>query len=177
MLGMLTWRLQTSEWIKHSNNRLILIAAFLGFTYVPVHFSRNIQTMAIWNAYFPEVNFCLYDATNYIKSESSDTDVVLTQGGDPKFAVSALTERQAYVIDAGGYRAPPGLKNRLSLMRSIDSDISSIRLENLFTQNKIMWYLALNRNVVPWTESESITPVYVCGNVAVYSQTSFAVTK
>jgi hypothetical protein len=177
MLGMICRRLQTSVWITSSNNRLILIATFLCLTYVPIHFSRNIQTMSIWDAFFPEVDVCLYEATEYIKSESSNADVVLTQGGDPKFAVAALSERQAYAIDAGGYRAPPGLENRLAQMRSIESEISSRRLETLFINKEIQWYLALNRNVIPWTKNENITPVYECENVAVYTRSSFKMVK
>jgi hypothetical protein len=166
-----------SNWIAFQKNRLIFIAIFLCLTYFPINFSRNIQTLPIWNAFFPEVDACLFEATEYIKRESANSDVVLTQGGDPEFAVAALSERQAYAIDAGRYRAPPELQNRLNQMRSIESEITGSRLEALFIDKEIKWYLAVNREVIPWTKNKKITPVHECKNIAVYARSSFEMVK
>jgi len=173
MLGLAANRLQNNFRINSLKSRLLIIAPILLLMYFPIHFSNRIQTMPIWNVTFPEVDVCVYKAAEYVKFNSPKTDIVLTQGGDPNFQVTALTERQAYATDSGGYRSPEGLKSRVDLIRSLETSFYTNQLVEMFLRNEIHWYFAKDISRITWSDNVNVTPKYTCGKVAIYSYSSF----
>jgi hypothetical protein len=149
---------------------LVALVATLALA-VPALLGRGIHSLALWH---PDVRgvaipSCVVKAANYIRSNSEVSDVVLASDNDPHFVVTALAERQVFVADAGGVRAPEGIYRRLGQVNNrLNRMTEPDEVAAFFNRNAIAWYLRGADATLAWSEATERFVVYRCGSVRVY---------
>jgi len=126
--------------------------------------SRGFATFATSNA----VPACLVDAAAFLRTHSAPDDVVHDAGGDARFVLTALSERQLYV-GAVGF----GGTNREQLARR-DDMLRFTRLPDtaqvlqFAAARGIGWFLAHPGTALDWPPALSRQPAFSCGGFRLY---------
>lgn len=111
---------------------------------------------------------CVVDAAAFIRAHGKPTDIVQDAGGDPRFALTALSERQLYVgaVGFGGGRPEQSARRDeiLHFMRLPDV----AQLEQFTAARGIVWFLANPGAVLEWPAEISEHPIYACGGYRLY---------
>lgn len=150
-----------------------LLILFCVATMIPLFISKNLQTFPARSGFsnykeFNAVPVCLVQASEYIKNHSSAEEIIQDSMNDPKFVVTALSERQLF--------AGQGSFGGLSLLHNsrldglVDfmkmSDVNELR--NYASSQKISWYLLHPGSSVAWPFSFLQTQVFTCDGYRVY---------
>ena len=139
----------------------------------PLYFSQNVQTFPTKKGFanyeeFNSVPLCVVRAAEYIRDNSRLEDIMQDSENDPRFAVTALAERQRF---AGvNLFAQPTIQSQkrldslaeFKLMQSGDDMRSYARFYN------ITWYLLHPSTDVAWPRSFLEHSEFDCGGYRVY---------
>jgi hypothetical protein len=140
---------------------------------VPFAFSRDLQTMPAWGyPRFSDFNAhprCLLDAAGYVRDHSRIGDVVQDSDNDPRFVVTALTERQAYAIKSRlGGRASMPLQARFAELEGFSALTDSESIDVFARERNIGWYLLRPESNVTWPKDFLDSSVFECGGFRVF---------
>ena len=111
---------------------------------------------------------CVVDAAAFIRAHGKPGDLVQDAGGDPLFALTALSERQLYVGAGGfgGVQAEQAARHDaiLRFMRLPEA----AQLQQFTAARGIVWFLAHPGLVLGWPPEISEHPVQACGGYRLY---------
>ena len=136
--------------------------------YVPIYFSKDIQTYKEWGVGHQEIPLCQFEVAEFIKSNSGYSDVIQDSLNDPHFLLSGLSERRSFAIDSGGARTPTGIDTRLALLMDLKKFIESSKVESFMKQFTIKWYVTNPKDNVQWQEAMASRLSFQCGSYRVY---------
>jgi hypothetical protein len=172
---VLTWTVAGSYHLFFGNqlpSSLLLKAIFFITTIclllVPLKFGHGISTIKEFGMNFQEVPLCQLKAANFIKNSGNKSEIIQDSSNDPRFLLSALSERSMFVIDAGGYRAPTDIQSRLKLVSSLRSlsDINQVKL--IMKNNLITWYVGNPGSELKWGLAAKELKVFECDGYSIY---------
>jgi hypothetical protein len=111
---------------------------------------------------------CLVNAAAFIRAHGQPGDIVQDSVGDPRFVLTALSERQLYVGAVGfGGTLREQLARRddiLRFMRLREAD----QLQQFTAARGIVWFLAYPQPVLAWPSAIFEKPAYACGEYRLY---------
>lgn len=150
------------------------LLGLLCFTLVgPLVFSRNLQTFPARHGYaryeeFNSVPLCLVRASQYLRDNSRSDEIIQDSENDPRFVVTALSERQLFAgMGLFGGRA----KEHQARLDGL-SDFRGIRnadeLRSYAASHNIAWYLLHPGSAVSWPASFLQQKVFDCEGYRVY---------
>jgi hypothetical protein len=152
--------------------RIILCLLALISIGVPLVFARGIQTMPIWgpSATTNSVPTEIVEATRYIRKHSRSTDTVQDSAGDPKFAITGLTERQCYAHEypSGEFRSPLGLRQRLVELDAFEQMTTEDELNAFVDTHTMSWYILRPETEVAWPATFQDKTAFRSGEYRVY---------
>lgn len=137
----------------------------------PMRLGHELQTFPAraGHAHYADFNAipaCLASSAQFIRAHSGLGDVVQDSLNDPRFHVTALAERQAYVADGGLMRRNDEIDARVTAMRgALDGDAA--QLGAFLRLHAIKWLLWEGEPTGAW--STSLPPAYDCGKYRVFA--------
>ena len=153
---------------SNSLSKLLFIFLTIGLLAVPVRFGQGISTIMAHGMNYQELPLCQLRAANFIKNNSNKFDVILDSNNDPKFLMTSLSERPIFVMDAGGYREPFGVKVRLNVSSNIRISEELNEVKSIMHNNSIKWYVVNPRTDIKWQLFANELRVFECGGYSVY---------
>lgn len=156
-------RLPLSRYLKTA-----LFIPVICLLFIPVKLGEGISTIKEFKMNYQEIPICQLEVANFIKNNGKKSEIIQDSRNDPKFLLSALSDRPIFVIDSGGYRMPVDIQNRLSLAASMRTvkDLDQIQL--IMKNNSITWYVVSPGNDVEWKFAAEKLKVYECGNYSIF---------
>ena len=117
--------------------------------------SHNLETFPQWEGHgdFAEFNaapVCLTRAAQYVRENARLGDVMQDSHFDPGLMVTALAERQAYVIDAAFGGAAGIVAERLAGVRQLQASGDESALKAWAATNRVRWYLLRPDDAERW---------------------------
>ena len=140
----------------------------------PFIYSHNLQTFPARPGYsrfedFNAVPLCLVKASQYILNNSHSDAIIQDSENDPRFILTALSERQLFAglsMFGGESEAhPQRLKELLVFMGMTNFD----EVRTYAMKNNIAWYLLQPGSQVSWPLSLLEHPAFVCDGYRVYN--------
>jgi hypothetical protein len=131
----------------------------------PIVLGHNLQTFPArpGNAHYQDFNsvpLCLVNTANYVRLHSLPSELVQDSLNDPRFIVTALTERQAYLADGAFMHRTAEIEQRTdSLAKALAGDRAA--LTAYMREHKISWLIWDGEPTGTW--STSVQPAYECG--------------
>lgn len=114
------------------------------------------------------VPVCLVGVANFIKKHSPISDIAQASLNDPRFTLTALSERRPYGINGGGTRTPVGLDLRLQELTALKNFKSIDDVESFMSNQKISWYVVEPTEFIGWETDASRRLIFECGGYRVY---------
>jgi hypothetical protein len=151
--------------------RLLVALVAAGSLLTPLLLGQSIQKGPDWPLSNLALPGGLVECTEYLRQHSDPRDLVQDSANDPMYVVSALSQRQAYLImakynPASGYRPSFGVRlQELAVLRELD-DAEQIRA--YARKNRMRWYLMNDGELVAWPAELLNRPAFVSGNYRVY---------
>lgn len=130
---------------------------------IPGYFGHRIQTMPSWGLGYQELPSCLVKTAAFIKANSVASDIVQDTQNDPKFTLSALSEREPYAIDSGGVRVPQGIAARLQAVATVRTAATLDQALAMSKQLGIQWWVVGPDADVAWASGASQQAAFTCG--------------
>ncbi len=156
---------------KVKSSFLAVMAVAIAGVGIPVHFGHNVHSLAQWlpNVDGVRIPTCLAMSASYIRENSNRTDLIQDSSNDKDFSFTALSERQAFAIDARGIRAPEGVRARLDQLHfGLKKFETENEVLNFVSQNAISWYLRRPGDIVNWPDNLDHYVKYRCADYRVY---------
>jgi len=134
-------------------------------------FTENIQSISelpLTNILVPKN---LVDSVEYIRTHSERSDIVQDSQNDPLFVVSALSERQQFLVfprynPASGYRPIFGVRKQ-----EVEGLKRLTKMEDIAVYARkqgLRWYLLNPEDTLSWPLALLERPVYSSGGYRVY---------
>ena len=147
----------------------LLLVAFAGVFFL----SSSLQTLPTRQGFgryeeFNSVPLCLVKASEYIMQNSLLGDVIQDSENDPRFVVTALTERQLFAGKTTFGGEAKKHQERLNGLAQFLEMRDSKALLAYAAAHKISWYLLHPRAQVSWPETFLQKAVYTCEGFRVY---------
>ena len=165
------------KWLFERNRLGLMGGVAISFIIIalmitPAYFGHNIHSLALWrpNVDGVKLTTCFVKSAEYIRTHSKTLELVQDSSNDPDFALTGLTERQAFAIYSGGVRAPDGVHRRLAQLNYRFKN--SMLMEEILQfagQNSIAWYLRRPEDAIMWPSELDNFVSYRCGNYRVYN--------
>jgi hypothetical protein len=153
--------------------RLALLAVACLSLAGPLVFSRNLQTFPTRPGYeryeqFGSVPVCLVRASQYIRNNSRTDEIVQDSDNDPRYVVTALSERQRFAGDSifGGHTKQ--LRERLDGLVGFKALHDAAEVETFAASHGISWYLLHPDSSISWPVSVVQTAVFECDGYRVF---------
>lgn len=140
----------------------------------PVALSGNVQTFPARKGFgsfaeFGAVPSCLVKASLYIREHSSTGDIVQDSKNDSNLLVSALAERQAYVVDFMFATLRSGeLLKRLEALEAFRKIPDVAGIAEFAGRHRISWYLLRPDSAVAWPGQVLDNPAFRCDGYRVF---------
>ncbi|MBK8401758.1 MAG: hypothetical protein IPL29_12085 [Propionivibrio sp.] len=153
--------------------RLLLFALLCIALTGPLLFSKNIQTFPAQQGYakyeeFNAVPLCLVQASRYIRNNSRPDEIIQDSENDPRFVVTALSERQLFAGESIFGKPRKKLQKRLDGLADFRAMNDAAELRLFAASHNISWYLLHPDNPVAWPESFLSEAVFDCDGYRVY---------
>lgn len=148
---------------------VVLALGFLGIGY----YSTNLQTYPTWRGYasFAQFNaaaLCFVKAAEYIRTNSGVNDIVQDSENDPKFMMTAISERQLFVGETSFGGATNTYKKRLIDLSSWVQMSNPVAIRTFALENRIGWYLKHPLTPNSWPADIRKDGGFTCGEYGVY---------
>jgi hypothetical protein len=129
--------------------------------------SHNAQTFPPLPAYreyaqFNALPLCEVRAAEFIRDHGRVSEVVQDSGNDPHFATTAISERQAYVVESSFAGKAMKQEARLATLRVIDIMGDVQGLDALSRRDGIDWYLLHPDQELRWPRSFLDRAAFTC---------------
>lgn len=141
--------------------------------FAAMHVAPNLQTLPQLrgHASFIEAGAtpqCLVQSADFLRHSSSLGDVVQDAGADPRFVLTALSERQLYVGDTAF-----GGKNSIHQQRRMEMGrVAMIEdqhtLDQFFSVHTVDWFLAYPDTRLAWPAAVQNHPAFACGGYRLF---------
>jgi hypothetical protein len=135
---------------------------------IPAYFGQGIQTMPSWGRGYQVVPACKVLVAQFVKSHSAPQELIQDSANDADFSLSALSERQSFVIDSGGYRLPDDLPERLDSVKATMQWTDGNQVQLFMTQHRIQWYVVTPEAGVRWGTALERRLSFACKGYQVY---------
>lgn len=169
--GALYARVWGDAWPDNLLGRTVLAVLLCGAFATPLLHARNLQTFPAWNRSFADLSVvpvCLAKASTYVRDHSAPGDVVQDSENDSHLAVTALSERQAYLaqnfLGVGAERVGDRI-DALAQLRTLTDDAA---IRAFMHERHISWYILGPESQVAWPYSLMERVVFRCGGYSVY---------
>ena len=116
---------------------------------------------------FNEVPACLVEAASFLRKHAAPGDVVLDSSFDPHFVLTALSERQAFVIAAPFAGETGGISERLTEVRALQSRADPQAFRAYAAARGIHWYVVHPDVGARWEPSFLEPAALRCGDLRV----------
>lgn len=158
------WRNQLPKTIL---GRLLTGLMLVGSLVMPHFFAHGLQTMPVWNITLRSnaIPEGMAEALDFIKQQSAVHDLVQSSEIDPLCIVSALTERQNYVMTTN---PSPGITQRVKEIEALNQMTTEEELKSFVKTHPIAWYLLKPETKVAWPDSFKNSSVFQSGGYRVY---------
>lgn len=139
----------------------------------PLIFSRNLQTFPARQGYaryeqFNSVPLCLVRASQYMRDNSRPDEIIQDSENDPRFVITALSERQRFAgASIFGGRSKK-LQERLDGLALFKAMRDADELKSYAASHNISWYLLHPDSAVSWPASFLQEAVFDCDGYRVY---------
>lgn len=155
--------------IKSGINSYVLYI-FVGILALFVLFNGSgMQANRIWGKGYQTIPECYFNVAEYIKNNSYKNAIFQDSLNDKNFIWSGLIERQAYAVDAGGFREPKGLQERINFLNELNH-ITNIEQVSIFLKNAaIDWYITSLKGTANWEINAKEKLVFSCGDYRIYN--------
>ncbi len=144
--------------------KFLLIFLFFMLMSITVYFSNGIHYAEGLGSGKQSIPKCLLNTAIFIKKMSNSNEVVQDANNDPKFILSALSERRAYAIDTSGFRMPIGLLERLSSLNDLKQFSDSDEVYKFMKNTGINWYVTHSNDNVKWSSKLHTNLIFSCGD-------------
>lgn len=136
-------------------------------------FSKNLQTFPAQQGFasyeqFNSVPLCLVKAARFVRDNSRPEEIIQGSKNDPRFVVTALSERQLYAGESIFHGPGPELRKRLDSLADFRAMSDAAELRRYAYANRISWYLLHPDSQVGWPESFLNQAVFDCDGYRVY---------
>lgn len=124
---------------------------------------------------FNSVPSGLIKACVYIRKHSEIKDIIQDSENDPRWVITALAERQAFVAcdpdktaDLWPTSLPEGLRERLNELAVCKTMRNETGLTEFMQKHQISWYILQPGSEVAWPTSFLEKAVFHCGGYRVF---------
>lgn len=111
---------------------------------------------------------CLVDAGAFVRTHAAPGDIVVDAAGDPRFVLTALSERQLYVGALGFGGASREQQARLDAVRRFTQMPDAAQLARFAATHGIAWFLAQPDTVLAWPGEVARRHAFACGGYRLY---------
>jgi len=153
--------------------RLGIVVATVMAMSGPLAFNQNLQTFpARKMASYAEFNAapaCLVEASQYIRTHSNAGDIIQDSANDLKFMVTALAERQSFVIGSQlfGKTSKP-VEERIAALAGFMAMNDAGDIQRFAGETGIAWFLLRPENKVAWPDKVLNDAKFECGGYKVF---------
>lgn len=150
----------------------VMLASVLACAVLTIRNAPNLQTFPAraYNNFtdFAAVPECLVQAASHLRNAGADGDIVQDSVGDPRFILTALSERQLYVgkVSFGGQNVEQEL--RLANVKVLERFSNSHQLLQFAKEKGIDWYLQYPDYSLAWPASIIRQPAFSCGGYRLF---------
>lgn len=139
----------------------------------PLIFSKNLQTFPAWQGYakyeeFNSVPLCLVKASQFLRENSSPDELIQDSENDPRFVVTALSERQLFGGESIFGSPRQSLQERLDGLDRFKRMHDADELRSYAALNHISWYILHPRTSVSWPTPFLQQSVFECDGYRIY---------
>lgn len=152
----------------------IAFAAFVAIGLLGVAIgSRDFQTFPTRGGYasyreFNSIPRCIVAAANFLREHSDAADVIQDSANDPRFAFTALSERQAYFIDGDWGGVTFDFELRKTEMKNFLQFDDAARIEKFAKDTNLAWVLLRPESKSAWPASFLDRPAFSCGGYRLF---------
>jgi len=125
---------------------------------------RDMGDFSLSNA----VPTCVVNAAAFIRAHGQPGDIVQDASGDPRFVLTALSERQLYVGAVGFGGAQREQQARRDDIARFMRLREAAQLEQFTATRGIAWFLANPQPALAWPVEIAGKPAYACGGYRLY---------
>ena len=111
---------------------------------------------------------CLVDAAAFIRTHAAPGDIVVDAANDPRFMLTALSERQLYVGAVGFGGANREQEARLAAVRRFMQAPDAAQLARFTATHGIAWFLAQPGTALAWPGEIARRHAFACGGYRLY---------
>ncbi|PKO60601.1 MAG: hypothetical protein CVU24_12330 [Betaproteobacteria bacterium HGW-Betaproteobacteria-18] len=139
----------------------------------PLVLGKRLQTFPAWKGFtdykeFNAVPLCLLKASQYIKDNSRQGDIMQDSANDRHYLVAALTERQIFAGENLFAQPKGALLERLYGLEYFKGMRDPNAILTYAAVNNIAWYLLQPGSPVAWPDAFLQQAAYQCGGYRVY---------
>ncbi len=139
----------------------------------PLFLSRNLQTFPARQGYakyeeFNSIPLCLVRASKYIRDHARPDDIIQDAENDPRFVVSALSERQLFAGKSLFGGSAQEHQERLDGLAAFRGMRNAEALKAYATSQDISWYVLHPGSAVSWPASFLEQPIFDCDGYRVF---------
>ena len=139
----------------------------------PFVFSKGLQTLPTWKEkakyeQFNSVPVCLVKAAVFIRDNSAPFDIFQDSENDPRFVVTALTERQVFAGDSIYAKPEKKVKERLDGLTDFRNMQDVDQVQRYAKVHHIAWYLLYPETQVAWPSAFLETASFNCDGYRVF---------
>ncbi len=152
--------------------QVALACTFLVALAMPVFSNRAIhQGPALdWTAKYCRIPVPtrLIDCCRYIREHSHPLDVIQDSQYDPHLYITALTGQRSFAAGTEFGLSPPGLKDRVALLRDWQAMVKEDQIRDFASQNGIRWLIVHYGDMQQWPAAFLSRPDFESGSYRVY---------
>lgn len=153
--------------------RVVFLALVASGVAGPLIFGPNLQTFPARKGHesyekFNTVPRCLFKAAEFIRQHGSHGDIVQDSENDPRFILSALTEKQLFAGETLLGGRVSGHRERLESLRDFKLAGSVGEWKSYLASHRIEWYLLHPQSAVAWPESIFQHVAFTCDGYRVF---------
>jgi hypothetical protein len=138
------------------------------------HATPNLQTFPEWGrewasyAAFNSEPTCLIRSAQYIHDHSATAELMQDSQFDPRLRLTAISERQAYVVNADFGGQADLVAQRVAQIKTVQSSHDASALKAWAAANHIDWYLMHPEDNAQWDATFLGQAVYRCEGFGVF---------
>lgn len=126
--------------------------------------ARDMPTYASFNA----APVCLVRAAEFVKAQSEPSEIIQDSGGDKRFLVTALAERQLYVGTGSFGPMSQAVKTRVAQLEGLFAMRDAPQIDQFARNTGLRWIVLRPDAQVSWPAAISASPHFECDGYRVY---------
>lgn len=168
------YHLAIGDGVPQQRTAIIGLLGLLCFAFAtPIFLAQNLQTFPARQGFATysqsgSVPMCLVKASQYLRDNSRSGEIIQDSANDPRFIVTALSERQLFVGEGkfGGHIKES--QERLRELLSFTKMQSIKEVSDFAASRNISWYLMHPGTAVSWPAAFLQHPAFDCDGYRIY---------